>query len=235
VGPPNVPPGTVERMPETVALSELPRRAGAVMTLRDGRPVPAHYGSAATELAVCMRGVGLTDRSDLAVLSVTAGRRGLDRLLERALGHRVVPGGAVLDAGGWWCRAAARPEIVVVCPFARVERLKAGLRRDVARFTTGTLTDRSDSRLVLQVTGRRAGAVLADLGVYGPARDPHAAQPFTELEDGSAWLLETPTRALAIVAAGGGAETWRAIERAGRPYGIGCVGLEAIERYLIAA
>lgn len=221
-------------MPETLALPDLLRRAGAVMTQRGGRPVPAHYGSAATELAVCVKGVGLADRSDLAVLSVAASHRGLDRLLGRVLGDGVAPGGAVLEAGAWWCRAAAGSEVVVVCPHSRVERLKAGLRHDVGRLTTGTLTDRSDSRFVLQVIGRRAGAVLADLGIYGPAGDPRAAAPFTET-GGSAWLLEAPSCAFAIVDADGAAEAWRAIELAGRPYGIGCVGVEAIDRYLIAA
>ena len=44
---------------ETVA-----RNHGAVMAPRHGRRVPAHFGSVGAEEAVCLRGVGMADRSD---------------------------------------------------------------------------------------------------------------------------------------------------------------------------
>lgn len=223
-------------MPEVLALHDLLRQAGAVMTQRGGRPVPAHYGSAATELTVCVTGVGLADRSDLAVLSVAASHRGLDRLLARVLGHGIAPGGAVLEAGAWWCRSAAGSEVVVLCPHSRVGRLKAALRHDIGRLTSGTLTDLSESRFVLNLIGRRASAVLTDLGVYGPLGDPRQAPPFAEVRVRGhqvSWLLEEPTGALAIVDEDGAGEVWRAVELAGRPHGIHCVGLDSIDRYIV--
>jgi hypothetical protein len=57
------------------------------MTKRGGRSVPAHYGSAATELSVCVTGVGLADRSDLAIASLTAPAHEIDEALTRFLGH----------------------------------------------------------------------------------------------------------------------------------------------------
>lgn len=223
-------------MSEDLALRDLLRRAGAVMTWRGGRAVPAHYGSAATELTVCVTGVGLADRADLAVLSVTASPRSLDGLLARLLGHGVAPGGAVLEAGAWWCRSS-RTEVVVVCPHLRVERLRAGLRHAVGRLTTGTLTDLSDARRVFCVIGRGAGAVLASLGVYGPTGDPRAAAPFSRLSvrgQDVAWLLEAPTCALAIAEPDRAADVWQGIELAGRPFGIHRVGLDAIDRFRVA-
>src|SRR3954468_15607148 len=92
-------------MSETLALPDLLRHAGAVMTERDGHPVPAHYGSAPGELAVCVRSVGLAVRSDLVAVSGAASPAGLDRLIERELGHSIAMGGAALEAGAWWCRS----------------------------------------------------------------------------------------------------------------------------------
>jgi glycine cleavage system aminomethyltransferase T len=224
-------------MAEILALPDLLRQAGAVMTQRGGRAAPAHYGSAASELAVCVAGVGLADRSDLGVLSIAASHRGLDHLLARVVGHGISPSGAVLQAGAWWCRSASGDEVVVICPYARAARVEAALRHDVDRLTSGTLTDLSESRFVLNVLGRRAGAVLADLGVYGRGRDPRDASPFIEAPVGAhqiSWLLETPTSALAIVDSGSAGEVWRAVEAAGRPYGMSCVGLDSIDRYLLA-
>jgi glycine cleavage system aminomethyltransferase T len=214
-------------MPETVML---PGQAGAVMTQRRGRPAPAHYGSVAAELAVCIARVGLAVRTDLAVLSVAASRRGLDLLVARVVGQPLAAGGAVLEAGTWWCRSD--DEVVVVCPWARAARL----RREVRRLTGGTLTDLSESRVVLGVVGRRAGAVLAELGVFGPERDPRAVSPFSSVAVAGRdtwWLLEGATSALAIVDAAGAADVWRALDAAGRPYGMGSVGLDSIDRYVL--
>ena len=44
---------------ETVA-----RNHGAAMATRHGRRVPAHFGSVGAEEAVCLRSVGMADRSD---------------------------------------------------------------------------------------------------------------------------------------------------------------------------
>lgn len=223
-------------MPEALALADLLRQAGAVLTRRGGRPVPAHYGSPAGELAVCVAGVGLAERSDLAVISIAAGERGLDQLLVRVLGHEIAPGGAVLDGGVWWCRAASGIELLAICPGARAQSLKVMLHRDVGRLVGGTLTDLSDARLVLNVVGRRTAEVLAELGVYGPDANPRTTQPFTEVPVAGqpvSWLLEADTGAYAIVDASRSGEVWRAIEAAGRASGITCVGIEAVERYAL--
>jgi hypothetical protein len=95
-----------------------------------------------------------------------------------------------------------------------------------------------DERLVLSVLGRRTNAVLADLGVLGPAGDPRAVPPFSaSYVDGHAvtWLLEGPTAALALADPAVAADVWRAIERTGQRHGISCVGLESVDRYRLLA
>jgi glycine cleavage system aminomethyltransferase T len=61
---------------ETVALNH-----GAVMADRRGHRVPAHFGSVAAEETVCLRGVGMSDRSDRSSLEV----RGRSEDVEQAL------------------------------------------------------------------------------------------------------------------------------------------------------
>jgi hypothetical protein len=53
-----------------------------------------------------------------------------------------------------------------------------------------------------------------------------------ELADAEAlWLLESGHRALALVPASVAGAAWHAIERAGRPHRMCCVGEEAVARY----
>ena len=83
------------------------RRHGATMVERHGRMVAADFGSAAGEVTVCLRGVGLAERSDRATLEVRDGADGVDRALEeltelgdRAWAVRVLPGEAVVRCDG---------------------------------------------------------------------------------------------------------------------------------------
>jgi hypothetical protein len=51
--------------------------------------VTAHYGSVATEVAVCRKSVGLAVRTELRILEVCGREPWLERLLDRALAGRV--------------------------------------------------------------------------------------------------------------------------------------------------
>jgi Aminomethyltransferase folate-binding domain len=223
-------------MAETVALSYLLEQAGAVMTFRGGQPVPAHFGSAPGELAVCVQRVGLAHRPDLAVVSLTGPGRVLDRLLERVVGHEIAPGGTAFEGGAWWCRSSSQTDVVLVSRRVSTERLMGLLRHNVSGFSCADLIKCSEERLVFNVVGRRTEEVLADLGVLGPSGDVRDAAPFCETQIRGhevAWLLEERIAALAIVEPTYAAAVWQAIDEAGRRYGVCCVGLEAIERYAL--
>src|SRR5690349_927348 len=78
------------------------------MADRGGRRVPAHFGSAAAEETVCLRGIGMSDRSDRSTLEV----RGAPSDVERAL--------IALGELAWYSfltadRAVARTEDAAAC------------------------------------------------------------------------------------------------------------------------
>jgi hypothetical protein len=81
-------------------LADRLRLAGGVMSEREGHPVAANFGSAASELAICVKRVGLAVRSDLDALEIAGPEPWLAHFLEASLGGRVpAEGEAVRTAG----------------------------------------------------------------------------------------------------------------------------------------
>lgn len=203
--------------------------------MHDGRAVVAHYGSAAGELAACVSAVGLADRSDLAKLVLEGPPAQLQHLSQRLTGSEIAPGGAVLSGGAWWC--AEQPErMLVLCEAGHSERLRAVLHARVARRSAVSLTDRSADLAALAVVGRRASALLAELGVYGASGNPRHVPPLTAHTGAGAevlWLLESDDKALAVMAAAEAPTVWHTIERAGQRFGLCAVGQEALARYAL--
>lgn len=209
------------------------RRAGAVVSVRDGHPVAVNFGSSAAELAVCVRTVGLVDRSDLRALALEAPPAQRSALMTRVAGATVSPGGLVFGAGAWWCGEAS-DRVIVVCDQRTAARLTAGLRTVAARHVS--VRDCSDELTAIGLLGRNTGPVLSALGVYGGTGNPRDASPFSHGSvDGipAMWLLQSDHRALALVAPEQAGQAWLAIERAGRAHGISCVGQEAAARYAL--
>ena len=209
------------------------RQAGAVFATHEGRSAALHYGSAAGELAVCVSAVGLVDRSDLATLALEAPSAQLAQLTSRLAGGEIAPGGALDAAGAWWC-AAAPDTVVVVCrPDVRrrlIERLRVHAAHQVS------LRVLSVDFAALGLLGPRTADVLRALGVYGTNGDPRTVAPFgrgTIAGTGAWWLLESDRSALMLVDREHAGEVWRAIEHAGRPFGLSCVGHEAAGRYAL--
>lgn len=223
-------------MTTAVPFSELLRRAGAVLTVRDGRPVTAHYGSVTTELAVCHAGVGLAERSDLAILSVTTSAPGIDHLLGRTLGHTLARGGATLEDSTWWCRCTRTSEVLVICPRNRAIRTRDAILGALDPSVVGTVEDVSDANRLINILGARTTALLADLELFGSGRDPQRSTPFVETETASVparWLLASPEAAIAIVPSEGAADLWRAVLTAGAKHGISPVGVDCVDRYAL--
>jgi glycine cleavage system aminomethyltransferase T len=94
---------------ETVA-----RNHGAVMADRNGRRLPAHFGSAAAEETVCLRGVGMSDRFDRSTLEVSGAPSDVERALI-ALGELAWYSFVAAD------RAVARTEDAAACLAALAE------------------------------------------------------------------------------------------------------------------
>jgi glycine cleavage system aminomethyltransferase T len=209
------------------------RQAGAVFATHEGRSAAIHYGSAAGELAVCVSAVGLADRSDLATLALEAPSGQLVQLTSRLAGGEIAPGGALDAAGAWWC-GAAPDTLVVVCRAEVRRRLIERLRVHAAHQLS--LRVLSVDFVALGLLGPRTPDVLRALGVYGANGDPRTVSPFgrsTIAGTGAWWLLESDRSALLLVDRERAGEVWRAIERAGRPFGLSCVGQEAAGRYAL--
>jgi glycine cleavage system aminomethyltransferase T len=203
--------------------------------MRDGRQTVIHYGSPAGELAVCVRAVGLLDRSDLAKLVIEAPPAQLAQLVARMTGSALVPGGSLFADGAWWC-GAAEGRTVVVCEPSVGRRLLAGLRAQRLLHVGVSVRDRTDDWAAIELLGRNAGKVLATLGIYGESGDPRLASPFgfrPVAGIDAFWLLESDRQALALVPAAFAGHAWRAIELAGRPFGISCVGSEAARHFAL--
>jgi glycine cleavage system aminomethyltransferase T len=207
------------------------RKAGAVFATHEGRSAAIHYGSAAGELAVCVSAVGLVDRSDLTTLALEAPNAQLVQLTSRLAGGEIAPGGALDAAGAWWC-AAAPDTLVVVCGADVRRRLIERLRVHAAHQVS--LRVQSVELAAVGLVGPQTPNVLRALGVYGAAGDPRAAAPFGRgaiAGTDAWWLLESDRSALLLVDRQRAGEVWRAVEHAGRPFGLSCVGQEAAGRY----
>jgi glycine cleavage system aminomethyltransferase T len=219
-----------------MSLDTVARRAGAVMIDRDGARVPAHYGSAAGELAVCMRAVGIADRSDLGKLVVTGEPAPLAELLLHVAGVSLAATGAVAQcAGAWWC-AAGGDRVIVLCEPARRAHLLDLLRATARRRPSLRVEDVTTRLSAIAVVGRSTRRVLAELGALGPAGDPRRVPPFASVRIAGAdvsVLLQSDESVLLLVPATDADGVWHAVERAGRPFVMGCVGLEALERFTL--
>ena len=191
----------------SVMLSMLRRRHGATLAERDGRTVVAHYGSVTAELAVCCRGVGLADRSDRATLEL----RGTRDEIHRALLELGALGDAV-----WWARLS-RTRVIVRC--ARADR--GGCLAAIGRDAIVTVHDLDAEIAALALFGRFAEDLLAATRLE---EDPDAAVVLRDRRGAIELLL--PRRL--------GPALWARLLDAGEPFGVACVGLEAIEQLTVA-
>jgi glycine cleavage system aminomethyltransferase T len=224
-------------VPSPRALDEVLQLAGAVFAGHNGRTVAVNYGSAAGELAVCVRAVGLVDRSELTKLVLEAPPAQLGHLLVRLTGRLVAVGGALQTDDGWWCRAAEDRVIVLSDPAAG-ERLRERLRHQaqVLHHVAVTVVDRSEQWAAIALIGDATPKMLRALGAYGDSGDPRSVSPFgAGVVRGVdvMWLLESDRRAVAIAGREQAGDLWRALEDAGRPFGLSCVGNEAARRYAL--
>src|SRR4028119_376310 len=71
-----------------------------VTVVRDGHDVIAHYGSVATEVAVCVKHAGVVQRPELGVLELSGNPGSLAHLLDTALGKLAPAVGAAVEGAG---------------------------------------------------------------------------------------------------------------------------------------
>jgi glycine cleavage system aminomethyltransferase T len=193
-------------------------QAGGVMVMRNGHQVAAHFGSTATEVAVCVKRVGLAVRSDLAAIDVVGAEAWLDHFLAEVLGPQVPSLGRARRIAGTWCCRVASDRAVVIGPWSATTRIEG---------------DPADANAVLTLVGPRAHQVLADAGLASDLPADGFRQAW--FADSPALLVrESADRYLLVVEAEQAGEALRALLDAGRWLGLSMVGADALARLAAA-
>jgi glycine cleavage system aminomethyltransferase T len=186
----------------TSPLDGVLQRHGATMSIRHGRCVAAHFGSAASEAAVCLRTVGIADRSDRTTFELRGAPLDIDEALT-ALGR--------LDGRAWSSRTDARNAIV---------RCEHG---DAPRCAAAVLP--AEGTLAVDVSDRYAA-----IGVVGPlAEDLLRVAEFHDVAGPPVVMRDGHGAFELLIQADGAASVWTRLLEAGAPFRVACVGLDALE------
>jgi glycine cleavage system aminomethyltransferase T len=199
--------------------------AGAVLQERDGHIVATSYGSVPGEIAVCMKSVGLADRSDLGVLELRGDQDLLDRALIARLGDPpVAPGSGRRRRTVWYLRLDRRRTLLVGPHHALASGPPIGTGRDRSDLPH---KDVGATLAILSIIGPRAARLLAaaelpgELAIGAIGRDPRDA-------DVLAILRESQRRFLVLVRTAGADAFWTRLLAAGEPLGAAFVGFDAL-------
>ncbi len=199
--------------------------AGATLHKRDGRLVATDYGSVPGEIAVCMKSVGLADRSDFGTLELRAATSLLDRALTARLGDPpVAPGAARRLRSVWYLRLDARRTLLVGPHSALASGPMIGKGHDRAELAC---KDIGATVAMISVIGPRAGRLMAAAGlpdglaIGAIGRDPHDPSVI-------AILRESQRRLIVLVKAADVDAMWARLLAAGEPLGAAFVGYDAL-------
>jgi glycine cleavage system aminomethyltransferase T len=138
--------GSATDASELSPLDAVLRHCGARMVTRRGRRVAAHFGSAASEAAVCLSTVGIADRSDRRTLEL----RGPPADLDAALADLPL---------AWWSRVSS-VRAIVRCDLAN----EAGCRAVLGRSPGAAVVAPGDDYAAIGLIGPRAQELLDRLG-----------------------------------------------------------------------
>jgi sarcosine oxidase gamma subunit len=120
----------------------------------------AHYGSAAAEIAVCTKAVGLVERPELRLLEVAGDEMLLDHALAPAVPGQVPgPGQARRVAETWCCRVASDRALVAGAAGA-VDRWRQVVSRAAATTGIAVASDALSRGEAVSIVGPKASAVL---------------------------------------------------------------------------
>jgi heterotetrameric sarcosine oxidase gamma subunit len=207
--------------------------AGAVMSQREGHAVAAHFGSAATELAICVKSVGLAVRSDLDALEMSGPEPWLTHFLEASLGGRAPDTGEGVRTARSWCCRLAPDHALVIGPWSATARWAGIVRHAVVTGAAVDCTDRSDSATVLTLVGPRAARLLDDAGLE-PDQPVGGVRESWFAGSTALVLREAPDRFVLVLDTEYAVDAWQELFDVGRALGLSMVGAEALERLAAA-
>jgi glycine cleavage system aminomethyltransferase T len=216
---PTLRPQSAGSLPETCLA------AGAVLAERDGHTIIANYGSVPSEIAVCMKAVGLIDRADLGVFEIRAETERLERTLAQRLGDPPISPGSARRLRKVWYLRLDRRRALLVGPhgvLAAGTPLGADSQKD-----DWSVTNVGAKVALISVIGPRAARLLSaaefpgtlEIGAVG--RDPGDASVI-------AILRESQRRILIAVRAEAVDALWERLLTAGEPLSAAFVGCDAL-------
>lgn len=191
----------------TVMVAQL-RRHGAVIVERHGRLVAANFGSAASEAAVCRSSVGLAERSDRVTLDVRGDGASVDAALA-ALGP---------IAHSAWSTRLSPGRAIVRCEGELQDECRSAM---LAAVEEASILDLGGEYAAIDLIGPRAGEVLEAAAI------DEDTDPVIVLHQGSGYVELLVTR-------GNGPALWNRLLEVGEPFGIACVGLDALEHLAVS-
>ena len=117
----------------------------------------AHYGSAAAEIAVCSKAVGLAERSDLCLLDVSGAATLLEHALAPAISDAVPAAGEARCVADTWCCRIEPDRALVAGAAGAVDRWRHVVSR-VAAHTGAAVGGRGAPRRRGRVDRRAQGS-----------------------------------------------------------------------------
>lgn len=189
--------------------------------------VVAHYGSAAAEIAVCTKAVGLVQRSDLHLLEVTGAESELPHALDPAIpGGVPAPGEASCVADTWCCRVAPG-RALVAGSLGAIDRWRQVVSRAAAHTGIAVTADLLARADVISIVGPKASTVMSMSSL--PEHVAPGAVADGEMAGSPVSVVcEDADRYLLLFGEGCTAAALEAIGEAGRPVGLARVGHEAL-------
>lgn len=186
----------------------------------------AHYGSVATELAICRKTAGIVDRSELGRLELSGREPWMEHALAHAIGPAVPPPGRAVLLGDTWCCRVAPDRAIVVAPPAARARWRRVAREAVVAGHAIAYVDVTTTSAAVSIVGPAARAVLRAAGL------PHEleAGELVEGGEGTTVLRESLERFLVLLSEPLTTAVWHELLAAGRPYGLSPVGSDALVR-----
>jgi glycine cleavage system aminomethyltransferase T len=181
----------------------------------------AHYGSVATELAICRKTAGLAERSDLGRLALSGREPWIEHALGHAIGAAVPQPGRAARLGDTWCCRVAPDRALIVAPAGALARWRRLAREAIVAGHPIECSDLTVRTAAASIVGPSAAAVLRLAGLqYGPEAGDLAAGADVIV------LREGPQHFLLLY----DAPLWDALLDVGRPLGLSPVGSDALMR-----
>lgn len=187
----------------------------------------AHYGSAAAEIAVCSKAVGLAERSDLCLLDVSGAATLLEHALAPAISDAVPAAGEARCVADTWCCRIEPDRALVAGAAGAVDRWRHVVSRVAAHTGAAVTAEVLPDGEAVSIVGPKAPKLMQESPL--PAGLTPGSVAGGQVAGAQVWVVcEGELRYLLLFPQGCPVEALEAIGESGRPLGLARVGHEAL-------